>query len=1131
MAFDYVTQLLVDGVWTDVTDVGGGVRYEPNITVERSSLGYLSKGDPTKVTLNLDNRDGTYSPKNLLSPLYGMLGRNTKLRVAYRPNRGSYTDVTDTFSRTASSGWGTADSGHLWSFTGFGTVTAADWDVTGGVGRHKVGAANAWRLSYIPLSIEDVDITTTFTAPSVSGGSVDVNLIFRGIDDVSPLLTVRLNTDHSVTVQFTTRESVNLGSATVSGLTHSGQALRARAYATGDRWYGKVWAAAGAEPDDWDLAVVDTTGEPVVPGWAGIETVVNSGNTNPKPLTVTYDNVSMVQELPRAVVEVPQWPQSWDPSETDIVTQVEGYGPLYAMQQATKPARSCLYRYTLHNEPDFYWPMEDGQDSVSAASAVDGVGPLVAYQAVATITPGLLAFGQGKGSGGSAPILDLASGGSLTAIVPDNGNFTDHWSIDWVARFPLNGQDDDGGNPGTMLTWTTASSGTNLDQFTVDAGFTWRLFYGDASANQGRAIATGSSLPNPYTDGQPHHYRVTAEQHGSDVTISLYYDGVLVGLGGDFSDDGEPTATLGRITEVRVNDSTPDGGDWMPSIGHVTIWYGDTPSSGGTAADAAAGFPGEWSTSRFRRLCREDSVAYQVDEPLTGPRTLMGPQQVGRFIDLLDAVRSTERGYIYELRGSFALGFCTRPLLYNQDAALELDYDAGHFTSMPRPDNTFEIVSNDVTVSAIGGTSGRAVDTDGPLGTDAIGPRDIGIDINSYDADYPRQVAGWILAQATETDEMFPSLAVTLTADTDDTMFEQAITADVTNAMTVDNLPVWVGSNSRNLLLVATQETLGRYLWDLNYSTIPGNVYQVLVLDDPVRSKLDSDASSLVSAIASSDTTFSVITESGHSAWTTTDAEFGADGPLDVTVRDERIRVTDIAHVLNDAFGRTTSNGWGNSDSGTAWTTSGGSASDYSVSGGTGRQSNGTVGTLRNALNDIGSVDCDVAVQFILPVTTAATAAISTWLVGRATDTSNYYAVRADLFTSGIMVLGLYKRVAGTLTQIVSNANVSANTAGDVWELSLKIHGSTIYGDCRNTTTGAKRVAQQVTDTSLTTGTKVGLLSRLETGNTNTTPVVWQFDNLSVTNPKKFTVVRPAISAAHPAGTAVHVWHPARVAL
>ena len=64
---------------------------------------------------------------------------------------------------------------------------------------------------------------------------------------------------------------------------------------------------------------------------------------------------------------------------------------------------------------------------------------------------------------------------------------------------------------------------------------------------------------------------------------------------------------------------------------------------------------------------------------------------------------------------------------------------------------------------------------------------------------------------------------------------------------------------------------------------------------------------------------------------------------------------------------------------------------------------------------------------------------------------------------------------------------------------------------------------------SLTGGTQIALLSRLETGNTNTLPVVFSYDNLAVSNPQTFTV--SGVIKALPAASIVKLWKPGVLAL
>ncbi|MER7874824.1 hypothetical protein ABTY63_14875 [Streptomyces solisilvae] len=93
--------------------------------------------------------------------------------------------------------------------------------------------------------------------------------------------------------------------------------------------------------------------------------------------------------------------------------------------------------------------------------------------------------------------------------------------------------------------------------------------------------------------------------------------------------------------------------------------------------------------------------------------------------------------------------------------------------------------------------------------------------------------------------------------------------------------------------------------------------------------RVDTDGSELAAAVDADDTTVPVAITAGP-VWTTDPAEF----PLDIQVAGEVMTVTSIASPVSDRFQRLITNGWGTADTSQSWTTSGGSASDFSVKGG-----------------------------------------------------------------------------------------------------------------------------------------------------------------------------------------------------
>lgn len=211
--------------------------------------------------------------------------------------------------------------------------------------------------------------------------------------------------------------------------------------------------------------------------------------------------------------------------------------------------------------------------------------------------------------------------------------------------------------------------------------------------------------------------------------------------------------------------------------------------------------------------------------------------------------------------------------------------------------------------------------------------------------------------------------------------------------------------------------------------------------------------------------------------------------------------------VAADAFGRIVSSTWSTADTLQPYTTAGGSASDHSVSGGAGLQSAGTVNVLRSATLDVGATDMTHTVTVSLPVNNAATSTITQWICARLADLSNYYVARLDLSTAGVLTLALFKRVGGVLAAALAGPVVvgSGHIAGDLWRVTIDVYRSQIRSKAWQVTGLSTEPDWQLsaTDTDLTTGIGIGLISRLEAGNTNTLPVVVAWDDLAVTTPTR----------------------------
>src|SRR5438445_731199 len=105
---DIVTELYVGGGWTNVTN---DVKTGDPIHIARGRRNESGDADPSTCGLTINNRSGNYSPRNPVGAYYGSIGRNTPIRLALRTAKDSY-------ARTVSNGWGTADVGGAWTTSG-----------------------------------------------------------------------------------------------------------------------------------------------------------------------------------------------------------------------------------------------------------------------------------------------------------------------------------------------------------------------------------------------------------------------------------------------------------------------------------------------------------------------------------------------------------------------------------------------------------------------------------------------------------------------------------------------------------------------------------------------------------------------------------------------------------------------------------------------------------------------------------------------------------------------------------------------------------------------------------------------------------------------------------------------------
>ncbi|MEU0397937.1 alkaline phosphatase D family protein [Streptomyces sp. NPDC006208] len=483
---------------------------------------------------------------------------------------------------------------------------------------------------------------------------------------------------------------------------------------------------------------------------------------------------------------------------------------------------------------------------------------------------------------------------------------------------------------------------------------------------------------------------------------------------------------------------------------------------------------------------------------------------------------------------------------------IALDYAAGHISPPLEPTDDDQKLRNAVTAKRQDGGEATFVKTEGSLNTsdpetdpDGVGVYDESVTVNVATDDQLPGHAGWRVHLGTVNDPRYPLVHLDLAAN-------PGLADDVTalalgDRMTIANPPSWLPPETIELIAEGGTEYIGLYDWNVELNASPGKPWTVAQLPADVASagpdgpnRLDTSGSELVTAVDADDTEFIVHTPPDGTTprihWvnsTGLTAVLPTHFPFDVRLAGETVRVTACSPVVWDSFTRTTASGWGTASSGQAWTTTGGSASDYSTSGTTGVHSLGTVNVSRHSVTTAPSPDLDMTVDISSSVL-AAGASQFTHLIARYLDGNNMYAARLGFTTTATLQLVIQKRVGGTQTDLVTVTAPGKHVAATFYTLRFQLEGTALRAKAW------KRGGQEpegwqatTTDTSLTSAGSLGTRSILGSGNTNPLPVTVTYDNLQLLTPQRMTVTRSVntVVKAQAAGTALSLAQPSPVAL
>lgn len=198
--------------------------------------------------------------------------------------------VVDAFGRTSSSSWGSADIGGTYTSSG---GTSADFNVTGGLGKHRLATANATRRSILSAVNADVDLTVDIGTDALATGDFLSGSLMARYVDTNNFYNLRLAFETTAALTLTIRKRLN-GTETNLGtfspaITHVANTLvRVRWQISGSTLRAKIWSVGNNEPG-WQITATDT--DFTAAGSIGMRSISGPANTNVNP-NVLYDNFS-----------------------------------------------------------------------------------------------------------------------------------------------------------------------------------------------------------------------------------------------------------------------------------------------------------------------------------------------------------------------------------------------------------------------------------------------------------------------------------------------------------------------------------------------------------------------------------------------------------------------------------------------------------------------------------------------------------------------------------------------------------------------------------------------------------------------------------------------------------------------
>jgi len=197
----------------------------------------------------------------------------------------------DTFTRVVAGGWGTADTGQVWTTTG---GAGANYSVNGTRGVQSHGAAGVTMTSLAPWPTADVTVTCDWAIDAVplTGGQFFPFVVARALS-TADFYMARCQVAVGGAITLAVRKRIANAETQLAflatGLVYVANAIYTMRFRVdGTNLMAKVWLTSGAEPAGWMVTASDP--DLTLPANVGVRSTTTAGFTNPLPINFFFDN-------------------------------------------------------------------------------------------------------------------------------------------------------------------------------------------------------------------------------------------------------------------------------------------------------------------------------------------------------------------------------------------------------------------------------------------------------------------------------------------------------------------------------------------------------------------------------------------------------------------------------------------------------------------------------------------------------------------------------------------------------------------------------------------------------------------------------------------------------------------------